>query len=222
MSAIRSPKYLCARGSLETPHRRPIQRSGAPRIPDFAGPSHSPTTLVATAPYVLKAAMRSPAPLPDFNGMQEVIEYEVEAAQFLDPYATPIANFRSKLEIETEPPVTFHEDEFIPAGLTDVAREPVGPRRLPTICSAQASVLANSAYKVWLNNVTCTICGEDFADAHSGTNPPMLVNCPSNHVFHYDCLKYLINGIASYSNRCPNCRTVICPERAESPGTIAA
>jgi hypothetical protein len=157
-----------------------------------------------------QSAMRSPAPKAGFNAVEEVIQHHFEAAQFLDANAVPIANYQSTLDLY-ERQEAFGEEEFIPAELTDVAREPIGARRQPTICSAHATVLDFEP------DETCTICSDDFADARSGTNPPMLLDCPHGHVFHYGCLDNLINGIASYSNLCPNCRAVICPARPSRP-----
>jgi hypothetical protein len=157
-----------------------------------------------------QSAMMSPAPKVGFNAVEEVIQNQFGAAQFLDANAVPIANYRSNLDLSEQPEV-FGEEEFIPAELTDVAREPIGPRRQPSICSAHATVLDLEPDDI------CTICSDDFADASSGTNPPMLLNCPHGHVFHYDCLENLINGIASYSNLCPNCRTVVCSARPSRP-----
>lgn len=37
------------------------------------------------------------------------------------------------------------------------------------------------------------------------------------HTFYRNCLRELVNGISTFSNKCPKCREQICEPRAKKP-----
>ncbi|KAF2814269.1 uncharacterized protein BDZ99DRAFT_459973 [Mytilinidion resinicola] len=57
----------------------------------------------------------------------------------------------------------------------------------------------------------CSICFDSIG-RHNGR----VIGC--NHAFHQDCLQALIDNVTESSNKCPQCRHIICERRARVPG----
>jgi hypothetical protein len=111
----------------------------------------------------------------------------------------PLANYvadRFAWVLRTVPQVIDADGtgpQLIPQDLEDVDREAIGSRRSPHICSEEASVTDITP------GIECTICGEVLeASEHVKV---MRVSCTAGHLYHYDCLEGLINGIETYANR---------------------
>lgn len=104
------------------------------------------------------------------------------------------------------------DDEHEPDGeldlddLPEVYFEPIGP-------TIKAEQYAFAVTKISdLPGEDCTIC-RDVLNVHETVRDEVPVKIDCGHVFHYGCLSTLINGIAKFSNLCPNCRQMVCPRR---------
>jgi hypothetical protein len=93
-------------------------------------------------------------------------------------------------------------DELQPTELEDVRFEPDGP-------PIQVSNHAVASHAP--GGVECTICADSFDESGQA------MQIPCGHLFHFQCLDSLINGISPFSNICPNCRQKICDRRPRKP-----
>lgn len=125
--------------------------------------------------------------------------HEAGWATFLEKSATPIPNFSPDAFRARE-----YENELRPVELEDVKREAIGPPRHPGICSTYVDSVDVDEH------ADCAICGEGLGERDESV---MRVRCPAGHMFHFGCLKVLVNGIEEYCNKCPVCRWEICRGR---------
>ena len=90
--------------------------------------------------------------------------------------------------------------------LLDVCFEPIGPTLKP---EHHAIVVTLDAH---LPEEDCSIC-RDTLNVQETVRDEVPIKIECGHCFHYGCLSALINGIAKFSNLCPNCRHQICERR---------
>ncbi|KAI4644894.1 hypothetical protein J4E93_005692 [Alternaria ventricosa] len=98
------------------------------------------------------------------------------------------------------------EDEVDPDDLPDVCFDPVGPPLKP---QDYAPAITDASD---LPEGDCSIC-RDTLNVHERAQDEIPVKTDCGHAFHYSCLGTLINGLADFSNLCPNCRRPICDHR---------
>ena len=115
----------------------------------------------------------------------------------LDPTATDMVFPEYELD---------SEDEFDPDNLPDVCFDPVGP---PLKAEDYALAITGASD---LPEGDCSIC-RDTLKVHECAQDEIPVKTDCGHAFHYGCLGTLINGLADFSNLCPNCRRPICDRR---------
>jgi hypothetical protein len=127
---------------------------------------------------------------------------------FLNPGGVLLANYvpdRFAWVFRTVSQVVDTDDtghQSLPQDLEDVDRS-------PDICSEEVSMADSTP------DIECTICG-DALEASEYVKV-MQVSCITGHLYHYNFLEGLINGIETYANRCPNWRAVISKPRPSRP-----
>ncbi|KAI4626495.1 hypothetical protein J4E83_003646 [Alternaria metachromatica] len=152
------------------------------------------------------------------NAVTEVMRSPFRWQGFFADNPTPLANFlphgwedqdgdRFSYGELTIPPL--EEEEYASWFMEDVDREPDSPRRSARICSSPVRTADEIG-----PDATCTICGDALAVVEGlCLQMPMRVHCSGGHIYHYECLTMLINGIDAYANKCPVCRQEICSLR---------
>ncbi|KAI4933495.1 uncharacterized protein J4E92_003162 [Alternaria infectoria] len=156
------------------------------------------------------------------NAVTEVMRSPFRWQGFFADNPTPLANFlphgwedqdgdRFSYGDLTIP--LLEEEEDVPWFMEDVDREPDSPRRSARICSSPVRVASEIE-----PDAACTICGDALVVVEGPClQMPMRANCSGGHIYHYECLTMLINGIDAYANKCPVCRQEICSLRRSKP-----
>ncbi|KAI4644893.1 hypothetical protein J4E93_005691 [Alternaria ventricosa] len=107
----------------------------------------------------------------------------------------------------------LEEEEDAPSSMEDVDRVPDSPLRTARICSSPVRTVDEIG-----PDSTCAICGDALALVERYClQMPMRAHCSGGHMYHYECLTMLINGIHAYANKCPVCRREICSLRRSKP-----
>ncbi|KAI4666392.1 uncharacterized protein J4E79_002430 [Alternaria viburni] len=158
------------------------------------------------------------------NAVAEVMRSPFRWQGFFAANPTPLANFlphgwedqggdHFSYGDLTIPPLEEEEEEDAPWFMEDVEREPDSPRRTARICSSPVRVASEIE-----PDAVCTICGDALAVVEGlSLQMPMRAHCSGGHMYHYECLTMLINGIDAYANKCPVCRQEICSLRRSKP-----
>ncbi|KAF2832332.1 hypothetical protein CC86DRAFT_377514 [Ophiobolus disseminans] len=126
--------------------------------------------------------------------------------EFFDTTALPVLGWTCQAFEDILEPEDAGDDDINYDDLPHEYFEPSGPdMRVEhhAIAVTMASVLSEQ---------DCSIC-RDMLNIYETSREEVPVKVECAHCFHYGCLTTLINGIANYSNSCPNCRKVICPSR---------
>ncbi|KAI4646234.1 uncharacterized protein J4E78_009155 [Alternaria triticimaculans] len=156
------------------------------------------------------------------NAVTEVMRSPFRWQGFFAANPTPLANFlpcgwedqdgdRFSYGELTIPPL--EEEEDAPWFMEDVEREPDSPRRSARICSSPVRTADEIG-----PDAACAICGDALAVVEGPClQMPMRAHCSGGHVYHFECLTMLINGIDAYANKCPVCRQEICSLRRSKP-----
>ena len=155
-----------------------------------------------------------------FHAVSEVMRSPFRWQGFFSADPMPLANFlphgwrrnasyKFQWEVLYTPPLIA----AAPRVMQDVTREPVSPPQSPLICSTPVGTADEIE-----PGTDCTICGEPLALLRRpDSQMAMRVHCDGGHIYHYDCLSTLINGIDAYANKCPVCRQEICSLRRSKP-----
>ncbi|KAI4926226.1 hypothetical protein J4E85_006518 [Alternaria conjuncta] len=135
------------------------------------------------------------------NAVAEVMRSPFRWQGFFATNPTPLANFlprgwedqdgdRFSYGELTIPPLEEEEEDAL-WFMEDVNREPDSPRRSARICSSPVRTADEIG-----PDATCTICGDALAVVEGlCLQMPMRVHCSGGHIYHYECLTMLINGI---------------------------
>jgi len=156
------------------------------------------------------------------NAVTEVMRSPFRWQGFFANNPTPLANFLPHGWEDQDGDRFFYGDLTIPPleeeedaawFMEDVDRVPDSPRRSARICSSPVRVASEME-----PDATCTICGDALAVVERPClQMPMRAHCSGGHMYHYECLTMLINGIDAYANKCPVCRQEICSLRRSKP-----
>ncbi|KAF9697498.1 hypothetical protein EKO04_003977 [Ascochyta lentis] len=114
-------------------------------------------------------------------------------------------------EDEDEEEEEEDDDEVEVEDLEDVGFGPMGPPLDPLHFASR------STEKHSHREDTCIICQDDL---WYGREQEVKIDI-CGHLVHEDCLAHLINGIDTWSNKCPACRQQICPFRERERGNIS-
>jgi hypothetical protein len=115
--------------------------------------------------------------------------------------------FSSMIDVDIEDVEDVEDEDSIPDDISEVSFEPVGE-------DYDVYSFATRAH-LDKEGLSCLICHFDLTDT-ADDGPPMELNgCP--HIFHHRCLSRHINGLESWSTKCPYCREIICKPRERRP-----